>query len=92
MIIHALRRKLCVYLDILTLRITTCRELPGELERILEWFKTYKVPDGKPENTFGFEETPVDRDVARLVISETHDAYKELKEGQRENAQGLSLR
>ena len=81
-----------MYINILMLRITTCRELPGELERILEWFKTYKVPDGKPENTFGFEETPVDRDVARLVISETHDAYKGLKKGQRENAQGLSLR
>ena len=81
-----------MYMDILTLRIVICRELPGELERILEWFKAYKVPDGKPENTFGFEEKPIDREVAKLVISETHDAYKELKGRQRENAEDLSLR
>ena len=69
-----------------------CREMPGELEKIMQWFKTYKLPDGKPENSFGFDEKPVDRELARQVISETHDAYKALKSGQRLNGAELSLR
>ena len=70
----------------------TCRELPGELERIMVWFRDYKKPDGKPENAFGFDNTPVDKDMARLVINETHDAYKALKDGQRVNDRDLCLR
>lgn len=27
---------------------------PGYLEATFEWFKKYKVPDGKPENQFAF--------------------------------------
>ena len=69
-----------------------CREMPGELERIMQWFKTYKLPDGKPENSFGFDEKPVDRELARQVINETHDAYKALMSGQRPNDMELSLR
>jgi inorganic pyrophosphatase len=26
------------------------RLLPGTLDAIREWFRTYKIPDGKPEN------------------------------------------
>ena len=69
-----------------------CREMPGELERIMVWFRDYKKPDGKPENAFGFDNTPVDKEMARLVIKETHDAYKALKDGQRVNDMDLSLR
>lgn len=27
---------------------------PGYLEATIEWFRLYKVPDGKPENRFAF--------------------------------------
>lgn len=27
---------------------------PGYLEATVDWFKRYKVPDGKPENQFAF--------------------------------------
>jgi inorganic pyrophosphatase len=27
---------------------------PGYLEATFDWFKRYKVPDGKPENHFAF--------------------------------------
>lgn len=27
---------------------------PGHLEATVDWFKKYKVPDGKPENQFAF--------------------------------------
>lgn len=30
------------------------RSRPGHLEATVDWFRKYKVPDGKPENKFGF--------------------------------------
>lgn len=38
-----------------------CREFPGELQKILEWFRDYKIPDGKPANAFGFENKCLDK-------------------------------
>lgn len=29
---------------------------PGYLEATVDWFRRYKVPDGKPENCFAFNE------------------------------------
>ena len=55
------------------------------------WFRDYKKPDGKPGNAFGFDNTPVDKDLARMVINETHDAYKALRDGRRLNDKDLSL-
>ncbi len=40
---------------------------------------------------FGFDNKPVDKDMASLIINETHDAYKALKDGQRVNEQELSM-
>merc|ERR1711978_134317 len=31
------------------------REMPGFKEATREWFRIYKMPDGKPENVFGFD-------------------------------------
>ncbi|XP_016304153.1 inorganic pyrophosphatase-like [Sinocyclocheilus anshuiensis] len=31
-----------------------CRLKPGFLQATLDWFRMYKVPDGKPENQFAF--------------------------------------
>lgn len=55
------------------------------------WFRDYKKPDSKPEIMFGFNNKPVDKDMASLIINETHDAYKALKDGQRVNDQELSM-
>lgn len=30
------------------------REKPGLLAKIHEWYRDYKLPDGKPQNAFGF--------------------------------------
>ena len=30
------------------------KKKPGHLEATVDWFKKYKVPDGKPENQFAF--------------------------------------
>jgi inorganic pyrophosphatase len=28
---------------------------PGLIDATRQWFKIYKIPDGKPENTFAFD-------------------------------------
>eukprot|EP00958_Prasinococcus_capsulatus_P009451 scaffold921_cov397-Prasinococcus_capsulatus_cf.AAC.3 len=32
------------------------KHFPGELQKVLEWFRDYKIPDGKPANKFGLDE------------------------------------
>ena len=32
------------------------KEKPGLLDGIREWFRNYKIPDGKPRNAFAFDE------------------------------------
>jgi len=67
------------------------REFPGELEKILIWFRDYKMPDGKPQNKFGYDNKCLDKDFALKVIDETHEFYNNLKSGARENTEELSL-
>ena len=70
---------------------SACRELPGELERVMIWFRDYKIPDGKPANAYGYDSRPMNSDFAKLVIGETHEMYSNLKEGKRENNGNLAL-
>ncbi|XP_076155048.1 inorganic pyrophosphatase 2, mitochondrial [Alosa pseudoharengus] len=51
---------------------------PGYLEATLDWFKMYKVPDGKPENQFAFNGEFKDRDFAIKTIKDTHGFWKAL--------------
>uniref|UniRef100_A0A8C7IL40 inorganic diphosphatase n=1 Tax=Oncorhynchus kisutch TaxID=8019 RepID=A0A8C7IL40_ONCKI len=50
----------------------------GYLEATFEWFKKYKVPDGKPENQFAFNGEFKDRDFALKTVKETHEFWKAL--------------
>jgi len=68
-----------------------CREMPGELEKVMIWFRDYKIPDGKPANAYGYDSRPMNSDFAKMVIGETHELYNNLKEGKRENNGGLAL-
>ena len=67
------------------------REFPGELQKIMEWFRDYKIPDGKPANAFGYDSKALNKDFALSVIRETNGFYNKLKSGERENTEGLSL-
>jgi inorganic pyrophosphatase len=67
------------------------REFPGQLQKIMEWFRDYKIPDGKPANAFGFDNKCMDKDFCLQVIDETHQAYVRLKSGKRANSEELSL-
>merc|ERR1712212_562376 len=42
----------------------------------VEWFKLYKVPDGKPENQFAFNGEAKNREFAHKVILSTHDEWR----------------
>jgi len=60
------------------------RELPGTLNAIREWFRTYKIPDGKPPNRFGLGEKFMNKTYALGVIKECNHAWKELITGEKE--------
>jgi len=59
-------------------------KLPGVVSGIREWFRWYKTPDGKPLNTFGFDEQAVGKAEALEVVEETHQAWKRLRRGDSE--------
>ncbi|MEW5303516.1 MAG: hypothetical protein WDW36_006200 [Sanguina aurantia] len=67
------------------------REFPGELTKILHWFRDYKMPDGKPANEFGYDNKCLNKEFTMDVIKETHEAYVHLKSGARPNDEKLSL-
>ncbi|KAI6221081.1 Inorganic diphosphatase [Aphelenchoides besseyi] len=53
-------------------------QFPGLLCATFEWFKIYKIPAGKPENTFGFNGEFKNREFAQKVIDETNHFWKSL--------------
>jgi inorganic pyrophosphatase len=63
-------------------------QLPGMLDAIREWYRTYKIPDGKPPNVFGLDEKFMDKSYAMEVIDECHHAWEELISGEKERKLG----
>ncbi|KAK9768129.1 Inorganic pyrophosphatase [Basidiobolus ranarum] len=57
------------------------KHLPGLIRATNEWFRIYKIPDGKPENQFAFSGEAKNKKYATEVILETHDAWKRLITG-----------
>lgn len=51
---------------------------PGLLKATVEWFKIYKIPDGKPENQFAFGGEAKPREFAVKVVDEVHEFWKGL--------------
>jgi inorganic pyrophosphatase len=47
----------------------------GLVDRIREWFRTYKIAEGKGENRFAVEGA-LDRDFALQLIEDTHQSWK----------------
>ncbi len=54
------------------------KEMPGLLAATVEWFKIYKMPDGKPPNEFAFNAKPKNRDFALEIIKTLNDQWKDL--------------
>ncbi|KAB8229211.1 inorganic pyrophosphatase [Aspergillus alliaceus] len=57
------------------------RHLPGLLRATNEWFRIYKIPDGKPENQFAFSGECKNKKYAFDVIRECADAWEKLMSG-----------
>ncbi|KAK5790466.1 hypothetical protein VI817_007753 [Penicillium citrinum] len=57
------------------------RHLPGLLRATNEWFRIYKIPDGKPENQFAFSGECKNKKYAADVIHECADAWEKLITG-----------
>jgi len=51
---------------------------PGKLKEVHQFLRDYKIPDGKPPNTFAFNSEPKDKKFAVTVIEETHAEWKKL--------------
>ena len=52
--------------------------MPGFLAATVEWFKIYKMPDGKPANQFAFDGQAKDKAFAVKIVNECHDQWKEM--------------
>ncbi|UZJ55339.1 hypothetical protein CBS101457_004659 [Exobasidium rhododendri] len=58
------------------------RHLPGLVRATNEWFRIYKIPDGKPENQFAFSGEAKNKKYATEIIHECNEAWKRLVGGQ----------
>ncbi|GAA5795810.1 Inorganic pyrophosphatase [Helicostylum pulchrum] len=54
---------------------------PQLIKATHDWFKIYKIPDGKAENKFAFNGECKNKEYAESVVEETHQAWKKLIEG-----------
>ncbi|KAK2937572.1 Inorganic pyrophosphatase superfamily [Fusarium oxysporum f. sp. vasinfectum] len=57
------------------------RHLPGLLRATNEWFRIYKIPDGKPENQFAFTGECKNKSYALDVVRECAEAWERLITG-----------
>jgi inorganic pyrophosphatase len=58
------------------------RHLPGLLRATNEWFRVYKIPDGKPENQFAFSGEAKNKKYAEEVIRECSEAWEKFIKGE----------
>uniref|UniRef100_A0A5B6ZBV6 inorganic diphosphatase n=1 Tax=Davidia involucrata TaxID=16924 RepID=A0A5B6ZBV6_DAVIN len=54
------------------------KHFPGTLTAIRDWFRDYKIPDGKPANKFGLGNKAANKDYALKVITETNESWAKL--------------
>lgn len=55
------------------------RHFPGLLRATNEWFRIYKIPDGKPENQFAFSGECKNRKYAEDIVRKCHEAWEKLE-------------
>ncbi|TMX04942.1 hypothetical protein EJD97_003727 [Solanum chilense] len=54
------------------------KHFPGTLTAIRDWFRDYKIPDGKPANRFALGNKPANKDYALKIITETNESWAKL--------------
>lgn len=65
--------------------------MPGYLSVTVEFFRSYKVPAGKPKNQFAFGGQAKGPEFALEIIEETSQYWKELSLKRINNDGGLAL-
>jgi len=48
---------------------------PGYLQKAYEWFRDYKLPDGKPPNKFAFDGKTQPRAYALKIVKENSELW-----------------
>ncbi|KMP06000.1 inorganic pyrophosphatase [Coccidioides immitis H538.4] len=66
------------------------RHLPGLMRATNEWFRIYKIPDGKPENQFAFSGECKNKKYAMEIVHECADAWDRLMAGKSQRG-GMSI-
>lgn len=66
--------------------------MPGYIDATREWFKIYKLPDGKPLNKFAFDGKAQNREFAEKILQETHQQWKDLIGNAANKGHELSLK
>lgn len=64
---------------------------PGLLRATNEWFRIYKIPDGKPENQFAFSGEAKNKKYALDVIRECYEAWENLIQGKATDSKKIDL-
>ncbi|KAJ7492230.1 inorganic diphosphatase [Mycena latifolia] len=54
------------------------RECPGLITATKEWFRMYKLPDGKQENSFDLDGEVKGSDFAREIVRNAHEAWRDV--------------
>ncbi|KAL4179993.1 hypothetical protein AMTRI_Chr13g89940 [Amborella trichopoda] len=54
------------------------KHFPGTLTAIRDWFRDYKIPDGKAANKFGLGNKAANKEYALKVITETNESWSKL--------------
>jgi inorganic pyrophosphatase len=54
----------------------------SSLQATNEWFRIYKIPDGKPENVFAFSGEAKSKKFATEIVHECNEAWKKLISGE----------
>ncbi|CAB11158.1 Inorganic pyrophosphatase [Schizosaccharomyces pombe] len=67
------------------------RHMPGLIRATNEWFRIYKIPDGKPENSFAFSGECKNRKYAEEVVRECNEAWERLITGKTDAKSDFSL-
>jgi inorganic pyrophosphatase len=71
------------------------KQLPGLLDATRDWFKIYKIPTGKPANSFAADGKFFDRQFALKTIEHDHHSWKQLISGhyksEPEKMKGIAL-
>lgn len=48
------------------------KHMPGLINATVDFYRFYKIPEGKPENKFAFDGEPQDAQFARDIVEEVH--------------------